>query len=94
MDQHQRPTLGQLAAQAAEADGEAAGGDPDFWQCPRCGCRGPHNWRIAKTYNAENQHRRTRICRNCGQENLRTVELPIPKGFKAVIVRDDGEAVA
>ena len=90
-EKKKRPTLGQLAAESADAEGGAGNGD--FWECPNCGCRGPHNWRVSNSYYKGSQRLRIRVCRNCGKEKLHTVEIPIPKGFKAVIIpEDDAEA--
>lgn len=77
-----RPTAEQLAAQAA-------GNNP--WACPRCGCRGPH--RVANSYEAGGERKRRRICRNCGQGLIRTSEVPVPDGFKVVVVPEDEEEI-
>jgi len=86
-----RPTLRQLAQRAAESDGDSGG---DFWECSNCGCRGPHNWRVSNSYYKGSQRLRIRVCRNCGKERLHTIELPIQKGFKAIIVPDDETGAA
>lgn len=63
---------------------ESGGAKP--WACPRCGCEGPHN--VANVYDVGDERRRRRICRNCGQGLIRTVEVPVPTGHKVVVVRD------
>lgn len=71
----ERPTARELA------------GTPNSWQCPRCGCRGPH--RVVKTYDARagSERRRRRICRNCGQGLIHTVEVPVSNGYEVQVVR-------
>lgn len=61
-----RPTLAQLAAGTAGADG---------WACPRCGCE---DWRVEDSYwvTGAQERRRRRFCRNCKQV-LHTREVPI-----------------
>jgi len=61
------PTLRELAAQAAAAEGG------DLWSCGRCGCR---DWRVVNTYRTAAGIRRRRVCRNCGQDLLMTTEAP------------------
>lgn len=65
----------------------AAAGNPDPWACPRCGCKGPH--RVANSYEVGGQRKRRRICRNCGQGLIRTVEVPVPDGCRLKVVDDE-----
>ena len=78
-----RRTLEQMEADAARASG---------WQCPNCGCMGPH--RVESTWMTTAGKKRRLICRNCNRGLVRTVELPKPDGFKVIVVPDDERAVA
>jgi hypothetical protein len=53
----------------AEAAADATDGLP---QCTRCGCR---DWRVESTYQVAEGVRRRRVCRNCKQELIRTIEI-------------------
>lgn len=68
----------QMQLETAEAQGA------DFWACPRCGCR---DWRVrdSRLEDGNEPRKRQRVCRNCNGI-LPTQELPVPKGFKLVIV--------
>lgn len=77
------PTARELAARAN-------GSDP--WACPRCGCR---DWRVANTYDvAGDSKKRRRICRHCKQGLLPTEEVPVPKGFRVLVVPDEERGAA
>lgn len=77
---HERPTAQQLAA-------ASAGGAQNAWACPRCGCTGPH--RVESTYDTKEGRARRRICRNCGEGLIKTVEVAKPNGYKVIAVPDD-----
>lgn len=62
----ERKTLQQMVA-------DAAGEDYDPWACPRCSCK---DWRVVNTYMTAAGIRRRRVCRHCGQELMRTTEVP------------------
>lgn len=64
------------------------GGNP--WDCPRCGCKGPH--RVVNSYEAGGERKRRRVCRNCKQGLIRTAELPVPDGYKLKLVPDNEDA--
>lgn len=83
---NERPTAAQLAA-----------GNANGWACPRCGCRdlrGEKNSGVESTRVAGDAVRRRRICRHCGQHVIVTKEVPVPEGFKVLVVPDEGEAKA
>jgi hypothetical protein len=60
----------------------AAGSDP--WSCPVCGCKGPHP--VQTTWDSGGKRNRRRICRNCGQGLIATVEVPVQKGYRISVV--------
>jgi hypothetical protein len=77
-------SLSQLQREAREQQAAEAEADP--WACRSCGCR---DWRVADSrLRGTGPRRRERICRHCG-EPLPTQELPVPDGFKLVVVPEE-----
>lgn len=86
MPPEDRPSLADLQARA-RGEGKA---DPSA--CPRCGCR--HvvlSSPVDTTYLVRDQseRKRSRICRNCGNEVFPTSEVYCPKGFRVLVVPED-----
>ena len=80
-----KKTLQQYAMEAELADSK------EPWACPRCGCRdlrGETNSEIQSTRHPIKDAvvRRRRVCRHCGQHAIRTEEVPVPDGFKVVVI--------
>jgi len=83
-----RPSARELAARSN-------GGS---WECPKCSCKDlrGENSHIESTRHPGGEFvRRKRVCRHCGQGALVTQEVPVPSGFRVLIVpEDDVQAVA
>lgn len=68
---------------------------PEAWACPRCGCThvirpSYREWGVSNVYSlASGNTRRIRICRVCRQATIRTEEVPVPKGWRVIVVQDD-----
>lgn len=65
-----------------------AGNKGDPWACRSCGCK---RWKVvdSRQYGIE-PRKRERICGNCG-EPLPTQEVPVPPGYKLVVVPEEDE---
>jgi transcriptional regulator NrdR family protein len=79
MSGKERKSLEQWVADAAQADGV------DPWACPGCGCK---DWRVIDSRIVGTTRRRQRACRKCHRP-LRTLEVPVPDGFKLAVVSND-----
>jgi transcriptional regulator NrdR family protein len=77
------PTARELAARS---------NGTDLWTCRFCGCK---DWRVETSRPiGEVSKERYRVCRHCGQDRRRTEEVPVPRGFKVIVVPDEERDVA